>query len=150
MKRNFTVFETLLFFVLITGSFLSFKGLQYDMPWTQDQLMDPATLAKAINNPKARKPEILNVGPMEKIQGAKEMGMGSTQEGIEKFKAYVDQLPLDREIVIYCGCCKLVNCPNIKKTFLYLDARGYTHAKILNLETSLDEDWVKKGYPVEP
>jgi thiosulfate/3-mercaptopyruvate sulfurtransferase len=119
-----------------------------DDPWEASQLMDPAKLASIIKDPKAKKPVIINVGPMDNIKGAVYTGVGSTQEGIDKFKAYVDKLPLEKDIVIYCGCCKLGNCPNIKKTFLYLNARGYTNHKLLNIPTSLEDDWVKKGYPV--
>jgi hypothetical protein len=145
MKKFNTLFAV--FSVFIVG-FAFFSFIQQDYPWDESQLLDPAKLVQTLNDPKARKPEILNVGPMERIKGSKDMGVGSTQEGIEKFKDYVDNLPLDREIVIYCGCCKLHNCPNIKKTFLYLEARGYTNHKLLNLQTGLEEDWIKKGYPM--
>lgn len=143
MKR--VIFTVTLLSTIIFGLFsFTFQ----DDPWEPYQLLDPAQLAKVLKDPKAKKPEILNVGPMEKIKLAKDMGVCSTEEGIQTFKAHVDKLPIEREIVIYCGCCKLQNCPNIKKTMLYLNARGYTNAKLLNIPTSLDDDWVKKGYPM--
>jgi len=129
-------------------AFSLFSFVNQTDPFDADQLMDPAALAARLKDPKAKKPVILNVGPMDLIRNAKDMGIGSTQEGMETFKAYVDKLPLHQEIVIYCGCCKLGNCPNIKKTDLYLEMRGYTNHKILNIPTSLDDDWVKKGYPM--
>lgn len=134
---------TLLLGVISISSFV----YQDDL-WDEEQLVEPADLAKKINNPKAQKPIILNVGPMDNIKYAREMGMGSTVEGMEKFKGFVDKLPLQQEIVVYCGCCKLENCPNVKKTMLYLDMRGYTNHKLLNIPTSLDEDWIDKGYPM--
>lgn len=147
MKKTFKGYLVLV--LLITSAFSFFAFNLQDEPWDESQLMQPEELAKVLKDPKARKPVVLNVGPMDKIKTAKDMGIGSTQEGIEKFKSYVDKLPLQQEIVIYCGCCKLHHCPNIKKTFLYLEARGYTNHKLLNLQTSLDEDWVKKGFPME-
>ncbi len=133
---------------LAVAAFSLFSFVLQNDPWDASQLIEPAVLAKKLNDPKAAKPVILNVGPMEKIKYAKDMGAGASQKGIEAFKAYVDKLPLQQEIVVYCGCCKLVNCPNIKNTMLYLETRGYTNFKLLNIPTSLEDDWIKKGYPM--
>jgi thiosulfate/3-mercaptopyruvate sulfurtransferase len=134
--------------ILMGLSFSFFSFVFQTDPYEADQLMDPAALAKRLNDPKAQKPIILNVGPMDMIKNAREIGIGSTPEGMEAFKNFVDKLPLQQEIVIYCGCCKLGTCPNIQKANLYLETRGYTRHKILNIPTSLDDDWIKKGYPM--
>jgi len=146
MKRKNSI---RIIFTLCILPLIFFAFTTQDNPWQKEQLLEPNTLVSILNNPKAKKPIILNVGPTELIKSAKSMGICSTQEGIEQFKNYVDKLPLNQDLVIYCGCCKLATCPNIKKTMLYLQLRGYTNYKLLDLPTSLEVDWIKKGYPMD-
>lgn len=147
MKRKFG-FRVIFALAVITTIGLYSFSLKSNYEYDPELLMEPETLVKILKNPKAVKPQVLNVGPMENIKGSKPMGSANTPEGMEKFKAHIDKLPLDASIVIYCGCCKLGNCPNINAPVIYMDARGYTNYKILNIKEDLTVDWIDKGYPM--
>ena len=53
------------------------------------------------------------------------------------------------QVVIYCGGCPFSRCPNARPAFELLKELKFTKAKLLNLPTSLNENWVSKGYPME-
>jgi thiosulfate/3-mercaptopyruvate sulfurtransferase len=57
---------------------------------------------------------------------------------------------LDRSqfIVLYCGCCPWIKCPNIRAAYQQLHSLGFTRVKVLYLATNFGTDWVNKGYPV--
>ncbi|MHB8259474.1 MAG: rhodanese-like domain-containing protein [Bacteroidia bacterium] len=117
-------------------------------PWTDKQLMQPADLAKIMNDPKATKPILLSIGFGAKIKGAVEMGAASEKEGIEKLKQELSKLPKDADIVIFCGCCPFEHCPNIRPAFKLLAEMKFTKYKLLNLSHNLKVDWIDKGYPM--
>jgi rhodanese-related sulfurtransferase len=76
-------------------------------------------------------------------------GPARSPEGIEALKKAVAGMPHDREIVIYCGCCPMEMCPNVKPAMAALREIGFTRVKVLNLPTNFATDWVNHGYPVE-
>jgi thiosulfate/3-mercaptopyruvate sulfurtransferase len=137
---------TLVFFLSLTA--FSFTLLKEGGPYGPEYLMAPADLARLINHPSAKPPVILNVGSMQLIKGAQSGGMGYSDEGMKEFKSKVSRLDKNQLIVIYCGCCKMENCPNVKSPFDYLQSAGFKNFKILNIETGLHEDWISKGYPM--
>jgi thiosulfate/3-mercaptopyruvate sulfurtransferase len=53
----------------------------------------------------------------------------------------------DARIVIYCGCCPLEHCPNVRPAFILLNDMKFTNAQLLNLEHNVKTDWIDKGYP---
>ncbi|MBS1533103.1 MAG: rhodanese-like domain-containing protein [Bacteroidetes bacterium] len=117
-------------------------------PWTQDQLLAPATLSTQL---KANKPHalILNIGKVEDIKDAKHIGAANQKENLEKLTKEVSPLPRNTELIIYCGCCPLATkCPNVKPAFLELKRLGFTNIKVLNLVTNLETNWIKEGYPL--
>jgi thiosulfate/3-mercaptopyruvate sulfurtransferase len=116
-------------------------------PWTVSQLMAPANLASTINNPKAKKPIIICVGPGALIKGSLDMGPAKEKENLEKLKDALSRLPKDADIVIYCGCCPFEHCPNIRPAFTLLNEMKFTNTHLLNLEHNIKTDWVAKGYP---
>lgn len=126
----------------------SFKIIQNDTPFKKEQLKDPAILVKVLNDPKAIKPYIYNVGPMQLIKGAINIGPGASLANQDKFEYEVGKIAKDKEIIIYCGCCKLKTCPNITPIFDYLISAGYKKSYILNLPENLQQDWIDKGYPM--
>jgi len=129
-------------------SLYAFK--QTDVPWDITQLVYPADLAKTLNDPAVKKPVIICVGPVDLIKGAvKTSEATSTLKGMEDFKYLVSKHAKDKEIIVYCGCCKFKTCPNIKPPFEYLEEAGYKNAKVLYLPTDLSADWIEKGYPLE-
>ena len=117
-------------------------------PWTAKQLMEPADLAKIINDPAATKPIIIGIGFGGGIKGAIDLGPAKENATIEKLKTELNKLPKDANIVIYCGCCPFVHCPNIRPAFKLLNEMKFTNHKLLNLSQNLKTDWIDKGYPV--
>jgi len=51
--------------------------------------------------------------------------------------------------VIYCGCCPLERCPNIRPAFVALRQMGFTNVRVLLLPNSFEADWAGKGLPYE-
>jgi thiosulfate/3-mercaptopyruvate sulfurtransferase len=98
-------------------------------------------------------PTIIQVGPnvlfrSKHIPGAIYGGAAGKPEGIDQLKKAVSGLPLDAEIIIYCGCCPWASCPNVKPALAQLQQLGYRQVKILHVETGFAQDWADKGYPV--
>jgi hypothetical protein len=52
-------------------------------------------------------------------------------------------------VVLYCGCCPLDKCPNLRPAFLALRDAGFARLRVLLLPNNFNADWVEKGYPVE-
>ena len=50
--------------------------------------------------------------------------------------------------MIYCGCCPLEKCPNIRVAFTALKDMGFTHLRVVLLQHDFNTDWITKGYPV--
>jgi thiosulfate/3-mercaptopyruvate sulfurtransferase len=115
-------------------------------PWKPAQVIKTADLAKTLNDPKGKKPVIINVGPMGLIKGA--VATGAVHDDMGKFKTEVTKYKKDQEIVVYCGCCTMQNCPNIRVAFQHLLKEGYKNPRVLAIETGFTEDWSGKGYPV--
>ncbi len=117
-------------------------------PWKEKQLIRPEVLAEQINNNDTNL-LILNTGPVENIKGA--VGFGEVSEGpaLEQLEKYLADMPRDRTIVIYCGCCPLSVCPNIEPAYTSLKKYKFRSVKVLRLIDGLAEDWTDKGFPVE-
>jgi hypothetical protein len=118
-------------------------------PWSITDLMAPSNLAAMIKNQRASKLLILNIGVVENIKGARNMGAASEKENLDRFKKALLNIPKMSKIVVYCGCCPFDRCPNIRPAFTALKAGGFKNGKILNLPTNIKVDWINKGYPIE-
>ena len=152
MKRNFLM-------TLILGLSTVYTAYTQSLPknaqlgslkntWTKSQLMEPASLAALLKNPKANKPLIFNIGVVEDIKGAKNMGAASEKENLARFKKTLTGLPKNTPMVVYCGCCPFDRCPNIRPAFQAMKEGGFTKGLLLNLPTNIKTDWIKKGYPL--
>lgn len=122
-------------------------------PWSKTELLEPAVLAPQIQA--AKPPVILSVAfPVlyrtKHLPHAIDAGPGAKPEGIELVKKAVANLPKDADIVIYCGCCPMVKCPNLRPAYRTLKELGYTHIRVLNIATNMHADWYSKNYPSEP
>ena len=117
-------------------------------PWTEKQVMEPAALAAMIDDAKAEKPLLLNIGAVGDIKGAKHIGAVSKAENVQKLNNAVRDLPKNTPLVIYCGCCPFSKCPNIRPAFTALQKQGFTNIKVLDLPVNLKTDWSSKGYPL--
>ena len=148
MNAQKTRFLSALAAVILFSSITSARP-QSDNPWTEKQLKDPAILAATIADPKAPRPVIFNIGPVQQIKGAIAIGPATKPDNLEKLKLQLAKLPKDKEVIIYCGCCPFSRCPNVRPAFELLKKMKFTNAKLLNLPTSLNDDWISKGYPLE-
>ncbi len=118
-------------------------------PWTSRDLIEPAALANMISGSGGQKPPvIINIGPLGDVKGAIHVGPVNNTAGLDKLKKTLANVPKDKMVVIYCGCCPFRNCPNIRPAFKMLKEQGYTNPKLLNLKQNLKVDWTDYGYPM--
>jgi Rhodanese-like domain len=115
-------------------------------------MVDAATLVKEISGPANVRPTIVSVSPHAlylggHIPGAIYEGPGFSAQAIEGLKRWARQLPRSTNLVVYCGCCPLVHCPNLRPAFRALQSMGFTHLRALILPTNFYTDWYAKGYP---
>ena len=97
---------------------------------------------------------VIQVGPnmlfrSKHIPGAVFAGPGNRPEGLELLKTAVKDVPRDREIVLYCGCCPWDHCPNLNPAIAVLRDLGYKKVKTLYIANNFKADWTDRGYPVE-
>ena len=123
-------------------------------PWTANDLIDPAALAKTLASPAGEKPTVLCVGVVRlfrgaHIVGAQFAGPGSTATGLAALEKAVHDFPRDRQLVIYCGCCPWNHCPNIRPAYALLRKLGFEHVRVLAIPENFHDDWVVPGFPVE-
>ena len=122
-------------------------------PWSKTELLEPSDLAKMLKLPEQPVRIICVTFPVlyrqKHIPHAQFAGPANKPEGIARLRAEVKTLPHNAEIVIYCGCCPMKDCPNIRPAYRALKGMGFNHLRVLNLSTNFHTDWVAKGYPVE-
>jgi hypothetical protein len=122
-------------------------------PWSRSELIEPAALDKELTSASQSLHIICVTFPVlyrqKHIPHAQLAGPTSKPEGIAKLRATVENLPRNASIVIYCGCCPMDKCPNIRPAYRALKELGYHHVCVLNLPTNFHTDWVAKEYPVE-
>lgn len=121
-------------------------------PWAKAELMEPKALVAELHS--AKPPVILCAAfPVlyrsKRIPHALEAGPGNKAEGLAILKRAVAKLPKDADIVVYCGCCPMEKCPNIRPAYRTLKELGFTHVRVLDIPTNMHADWFGKGYPVE-
>ena len=123
-------------------------------PWPKDKLIEPADLAHRLAGPGPHPVIISVVFPVlfrqRHIRSAILAGPASKPEGMTALRAVTAKLSKNEDIVIYCGCCPMVDCPNIRPAFRELRTLGYRNVKVLDLPSNFHSDWSAKDYPVEP
>jgi len=122
-------------------------------PWNDSQTVQPDALRKELANPKTA-PTVLFVGFQRlftagHIPGAQYHGNGGSPEGLEQIKAWASPLPRSINLVVYCGCCPMDRCPNVRPAFTALREMGFERLRVLVLPTDFAIDWADKGYPYE-
>ncbi|HEU5457711.1 MAG TPA: rhodanese-like domain-containing protein [Terracidiphilus sp.] len=127
---------------------------QSAMTIPQSAQIQPAALEALLQSGAKNKPLVLQVGSRTlfdeaHIPGAKYAGPGAQPEGLARLEKAVAGLPHDARIVIYCGCCPWVHCPNIAPAFAKLRSLGFTHVQALYLAHNFGDDWVNAGYKVD-
>ncbi len=142
----------LLAILFLTGSLLAQEVSPSD-PWNKSQVITTTELAQRLKENKQPKPLLLNVGfrslyVQGHIPGSHYLGPTARPEGREALRSFVQKLPRDRQIVVYCGCCPWYECPNVRPAFSELKSMGFTKVKVLYIPDNFGRDWAAKGYPV--
>ena len=122
-------------------------------PWTPSQTVQAADLAQELQQEKDPYPTVIHVGVKAlyegaHIPGAVFYGPGSTEQGLAELEKFAETLPKNADLVLYCGCCPLEKCPNLRPAFTALKAGGFARLRVLLLPRSFNADWVEKGFPV--
>lgn len=135
---------------LMTMIFLSgFLNAQQSESWNENQLMKTEDLALRISLAQTDDLLILSVGPDALIKGSVDMGAARDAENLEKMRKYLEDVPREKEVVIYCGCCPFSRCPNIRPAFSLLVEMGFKNPKLLDIPQNIRVDWLTKNYPVQ-
>jgi 3-mercaptopyruvate sulfurtransferase SseA len=124
-------------------------------PWSTSQIVQPADFAKELAATSAAKKTIVVCTGFRvlyqgaHVPGASFHGPANSVQGLDDLKKWAQGIPRSANVVVYCGCCPLWHCPNIRPAFAALRDMGFTHLRVLLLPTNLNTDWIEKGYPVE-
>jgi len=121
-------------------------------PWVKSEALEPAALAGLIKGSKP--PTVICVAfpslyNLKHISHASFAGPGAKPEGIEMLKKAVANVPKDADLVIYCGCCPMERCPNIRPAFKALQGLGFKNLRVLLLPQDFATDWAGKGLPFD-
>lgn len=117
-------------------------------------LLSAATLAARIDDVRSGKVAVFYVGPEAlfgrgHIPGARPLLSLDSEDGRKKLNEALAAVPVETEIVLYCGCCPVRNCPNVRPASAAVRALGRANAYVLDLPTRFSADWSAKGYPVD-
>jgi thiosulfate/3-mercaptopyruvate sulfurtransferase len=129
--------------------------LQSGAPWSASQTVTPGALAKELQAATGdTKPLVVFTGPamlyrVGHVPGAVAHGPASSPEGLADLKAWARTVTPTRPVVLYCGCCPLDACPNLRPSFAALREMGFTRVRVLLLPTNFHTDWTSAGLPVE-
>ncbi len=118
------------------------------------QLMQPEELVQVLGASGGEKPLVFQVGPHvfyaeAHIPGSEYIGATAQESGLQALRDRVKSLPHDRFIVLYCGCCPWIKCPNVRPAYQQLASMGFGHVKVLYIADNFGRNWVARGYPVE-
>ncbi len=123
---------------------------QTDTAIPPEAMLQPAELVQMLNT--SPKPLVLQTGSHvlyaeAHIPGAEYAGPAGKSEGIEALRARVSGLSKDSLIVIYCGCCPWVRCPNIRPAYEELRKLGFTNVKALYIAAKFRDGLGRQGLP---
>lgn len=123
-------------------------------PWASSEAMQPAQLSKMLTDKYVSLPTVVFVGFRSLYAGghvpdASFHGTASTEQGLAELKTWAASLSRSTELVIYCGCCPMEKCPNIRPAYTALSSMGFKRLRVLVLPTSFAVDWADKGYPMQ-
>lgn len=156
---SFVLISSLTFLLALATACLPVRSASGDEkksadPWPSSQTLQPAALAKELTDKSPSLPTVLFVGFRSLYVGghvpqAVFHGTASTEEGMAELKSWAATLPRSTDLVIYCGCCPLDKCPNIRPAYTTLSAMGFKKLRVLVIPTSFAVDWADKGYPMQ-
>jgi len=122
-------------------------------PWTASQTVQPADLLKELADSKSA-PTVVFVGfkrlyTSGHIKGAQYHGTAGNEAGLHELKTWASSLARSTNLVIYCGCCPMERCPNVRPAFTAIHELGFTKLRVLILPEDFAADWADKGYPYD-
>ena len=122
-------------------------------PWTKSQTVQTAELVKELGDTKTA-PTVVFVGFKRlynsgHIKGAQYHGTAGSEEGLKELTAWAAGIPRATNLVIYCGCCPMEKCPNIRPAFKALQGLGFKNLRVLLLPQDFVTDWAGKGLPYD-
>jgi thiosulfate/3-mercaptopyruvate sulfurtransferase len=153
-KRILASVSLIVVALLSLAFFLTAAARPATDPWPASQALQASDLARELGDTSKDSATIVYVGFRTlflggHVLGASFHGTTSTEDGLAEFKKWAATLPHSTNLVIYCGCCPMEKCPNIRPAYTTLHEMGFTRVRVLVLPTSFAEDWVAKGYPYE-
>ncbi|MFZ0733567.1 MAG: rhodanese-like domain-containing protein [Candidatus Sulfotelmatobacter sp.] len=142
--------HALLFMAVSLFSIAQCAGQASSIP--ASKLLNPEDLVKILQTSGKQKPWLIHVGSHvlygeAHIPGSEYIGPGSTEAGVQQLQQRVKPLPRSKFIVLYCGCCPWIHCPNVKPAYDALAAMGFINVKVLYISNNFGANWVDKGYP---
>lgn len=141
------------YFILLIGVLIIYTGKahaqQKSEPWRQDQLMATNVLAAKIKSKQTAGLVILSIGPDAIIEGSVDIGPTQEEANLAKLRNYLEQIPKDKKVILYCGCCPFDKCPNIRPAFSMLNKMAFKNAELLNIPKNIKVDWIDKDYPTK-
>jgi thiosulfate/3-mercaptopyruvate sulfurtransferase len=122
--------------------------------WGTDSVTPADLAAELAGASPADKPIVVCTAPpflyrVGHIPGSVLHGPASSPEGLNSLTTWAQPLPRAANVVIYCGCCPLEQCPNLAPAYKALKGLGFTRVRVLLLPTNFKTDWVDRDYPIE-
>jgi len=153
LRSQFTLVAGVLLFLAAVLSLSSRAARSESDPWGSANTVRPEEFAKELASSK-NPTTVLFVGfrrlyAAGHIHGAQFHGAAGSEEGLKELNAWAAKLPRSTSLVIYCGCCPMEHCPNIRPAYLALHQLGFTKVRVLLLENTFETDWADKGYPCD-
>ena len=123
---------TFLLFAVTTSMLVTnpFSSQGQNDPWTPQQLLAPADLAKVLSNPKSPQPIIYSIGMQAVVKGSIDIGPAMRPDNLNILKQKLSVLPKNSQIVVYCGCCPFSRCPNVRPAMALLKSMQFTNYKL--------------------
>jgi len=123
-------------------------------PWGTNTVTPAALVTELARASEADKPVVVCTGPAMlyrsgHVPGAVYHGPASSSEGLADLTRWAKTLARETNVVIYCGCCPVADCPNIRPAYKALKDVGVARVRLLLLRTNFGTDWAEAGYPVE-
>ena len=144
--------RTSILLLIVVLSLAAFAG-STKPPWADSQTVQPAALNKELADRKIA-PTVLFVGfgrlyTAGHIKGAQFHGTAGSDDGLTQLHSWAESLPRDINLVVYCGCCPMERCPNIRPAFAMLRDMGFTKIRVLILPNDFSQDWADQGLAYE-
>jgi thiosulfate/3-mercaptopyruvate sulfurtransferase len=139
--------------LLVTSCAFTVRAQQTGTSIPSDVLIQPEELVRIVQSAKGPKPLMLQVGSnvlyaQAHIPGSEYAGAAANESGRQQLRKRVENLPRNKPIVIYCGCCPWSHCPNVNPAYQELRGMGFTNVRVLYIANNFGADWVDKGFPI--